>query len=137
MFVTGVTTDEVLAFGRWLGRGNKLLNASEWRVCREWFAKHAAPSPPADLIARLSRDALAIWDLIEGEWWEESDQINLQELSLMRQGILEWVVDLPGTYYALGDPRAAKSLRTVYDPVRPFEEERTGLGNLGFRLATR
>jgi hypothetical protein len=137
LLTTGVTTDDALTFGRWLGRGYRLLTAAEWCECREWFGEKSACSVPPDLATRISDDALAIWNWIENEWLEQSDQINLQQLSLMQQGILEWVIDLPGTYYAVGDPRSAKSLRTVYDPVRPLGIEASSLRNLGFRLAKR
>lgn len=136
LFTTGVTTDDALAFGRWLGRGYKLLTAADWRECREWFSRPASSVPP-DLATQLSDDAFAIWNWIENEWLEQSEELNLQQLSLMRQGILEWVVDLPGTYYAVGDPRSAKALRTVYDPVRPLGTEAASLRNIGFRLAKR
>jgi hypothetical protein len=137
LFITGITTDEALAFGRWLGRRYKLLTAVEWRECREWFAQQVAPSSTLELADQMSEDALAVWRLIEDEWFEQSHEINLQELSLMRHGILEWVVDLPGAYYGVGDPRSAKSLRTVYDPVRPLGQGSVRHKNLGLRFATR
>jgi len=137
LFMTDVSPDEALAFGRWLGRDYKLLTADEWCACREWFAGQPAPSTPLNLAAQLSQDALAIWDLIEGHWTEQQGQMSLQELSLMKQGILEWVVKLPGQYWGLGDPAAARSLRKFSDLVRPLGTEPLRLKNLGFRLRAR
>jgi hypothetical protein len=137
LFMTGISTDEAISFGRWLGRDYKLLSAEDWRVCYEWFDERPAPSPPPDVAERMSRDALAIWHIIEGQWLEQQRQINLRELSLMKQGILEWIVELPGKYYGLGDPATAKSLRKFSDPVRLLGAEPRRHKNLGFRLRMR
>lgn len=137
LFMTGVTTDEALAFGRWLGRDYALLNAEEWCTCYEWFAAQPALSAPPDLSGRLSQDALAVWGIVEGQWLEQCRQPNLRELSLMTQGILEWVVERPGRYCGLGEPAASKFQRKAGDPVRPTGSGPRRLKNLGFRLRTR
>jgi len=133
LFMTGITTDEAVSFGRWLGRDHKLLTAEEWSICYEWFAEQSAPSLPLELAERLSRDALAIWDIVQVQWLDQRGQTNLQELSLMKQGILEWVVERPGRYCGLGDPASSKLQRRQSDPVRPLGR----LRNLGFRLCAR
>jgi hypothetical protein len=133
LFMTGITTDDAVSFGRWLGRDYKLATAEEWCICYEWFAEQSAPSLPLELAKRLSRDALAIWDIVEVQWLAQHRQTNLQELSLMKQGILEWVVERPGRYCGLGDPASSKLQRRHSDPVRPLGR----LKNLGFRLCVR
>jgi hypothetical protein len=135
LFMTGVTPEEALSFGRWMGRDYSLLTAQEWAVCYEWFAGHAAPSAPRDLRGHMSQDALAVWNVVEDQWLEGRRQSSLQELSLMTQGILEWVVERPGRYCGLGEPAATKLQRKADDPVRPVGQRR--LRNLGFRLRTR
>lgn len=135
LFMTGITIDEVLAFGRWLGRDYSLLSAEEWGACYEWFAEQPVPSVPPELAGRLSQDALGIWKTIEGQWLERHQQSNLQDLSLMTQGILEWVIERPGRYCGLGEPAASKFQRKANDPVRPVGQRR--LKNLGFRLRMR
>lgn len=135
LFMTGITPEEAMSFGRWLGRDYRLLSAEEWCACYEWFANQSAPSAPLDLAELLSRDALAIWDIVEGQWLDQRWQPNLQELSLMKQGILEWVVERPSRYCGLGDPATSKLQRRINDPVRPLEPRR--LKNLGFRLCKR
>jgi hypothetical protein len=137
LFMTGITTDEVMSFGRWLGRDYTLLSAEEWRICYEWFAGKPAPSAPLDLAERLARDALAIWNIVEGQWLEQRRQPNLQELSLMTHGILEWVIERPGRYCGLGEPSTSKYQRKADDPVRPLGPEPRRLRNLGFRLRAR
>jgi hypothetical protein len=128
--MTGVTIEETTAFSRWLGREYTLLSAEEWRICYEWLARRPATSVPPELRSRLSRDALAIWEIIENQ----CQRRTLAELSLVAQGILEWVMERPGKYYALGDPRSLKYFRSSFDPVVPLEPR---LKDLGFRLRGR
>ncbi|MGB9182225.1 MAG: hypothetical protein WCB68_23550, partial [Pyrinomonadaceae bacterium] len=137
LFMTGITTDEAISFGRWLGRDYTLLSAEEWRICYEWFAEKPAPSIPLELAEGLARDALALWNIVAGQWLEERQPPNLQELSLMTQGILEWVIEHAGRYCGLGEPSTSKSQRKASDPVRPLGPEPRRLKNLGFRLRTR
>jgi hypothetical protein len=131
LFMTGVTIDEASEFCRWLGRDFRLLTAAGWTTCYEWFAEQGAVSMPDELRGRLSQDAEAIWELIEGQWLDR--QSTLQALSLMTRGILEWVEERPGRYCGLGEPASARLQRNANDPVRPLGR----LKNLGFRLCTR
>ncbi|MBC8028512.1 MAG: SUMF1/EgtB/PvdO family nonheme iron enzyme [Pyrinomonadaceae bacterium] len=131
LFMTGVTTDEASDFCRWLGRDFRLLTAEGWTACYDWFAEQGAVSMPDELRGHLSQDAEAIWELIEDQWLDP--QSTLQDLSLMRRGILEWVEERPGRYCGLGEPASARFQRSANDPVRPLGR----LKNLGFRLCTR
>jgi len=131
LFMTGVTTDEASDFSRWLGRDYRMLTAGDWATCSNWFATQDAVSLPDELRDRLSQDAAAIWDLIETQWL--NGQPTLQDLSLMKQGILEWVVERPGRYCGVGEPASSKLQRKASDPVRPLGR----LKNLGFRLCAR
>ena len=135
LFMTGLTPVETLDFGRWLGRNYTLLTAKEWGECYRWFGDRTAPPVPPDLCDRLSRDALGIWELVEEQWLERSQQPTLRQLSLMTQGILEWVTEQPGRYCGLGDPASSKSQRRAEHPVHPIGEGRHR--NLGFRLRMR
>ncbi|HEY9282206.1 MAG TPA: SUMF1/EgtB/PvdO family nonheme iron enzyme [Pyrinomonadaceae bacterium] len=135
LFMTGVTPDEALAFGRWMGRDYALPTAEEWATCYKWFGGQAALSAPPDLCGRLSPDALSLWETIEGQWLEPRRRPTLRDLSLMTQGILEWVAERPSRYCGLGEPAASKLQRRAEDPVRPVGRRR--LRNLGFRLLTR
>lgn len=135
VFMTGVTPEEALAFGHWLGRDYALLTAQEWDICHKWFGEQAVLPTPQDLCGPLSQDASAIWEMVEGEWLEQDSQTNLGKLSLMTQGILEWVVERTGRYCGLGEPAGSKLHRRAEDPVRPVGQGR--LRNLGFRLRAR
>lgn len=135
LFMTGLTPVETLAFGRWLGRNYALLTAQEWSACYRWFGEQTAPLVSPDLCDRLSRDAQGIWEMVEEQWLERNRQPTLRELSLMTQGILEWVVEQSGRYCGLGDPASSKSQRRAEHPVYPIGQSR--LRNIGFRLCTR
>jgi hypothetical protein len=137
LFMTGVTTDEAASFSRWLGRDYGLLSADEWNTCYEWFVGQPAPSAPLDLLNQLSRDALALWELVEGQWLDHRRRANLRELSLMTQGILEWVIERPGRYCGLGKPATSKFQRRANDPVRPLGQEPRRHKGIGFRLLAR
>jgi len=131
LFMTGVTTDEALDFSRWLGREYRLLTAKEWSTCSNWFAAQDAVSLSEELRNSLSQDAAAIWDLVETQWL--NGQSTFRDLSLMKQGILEWVVERPGRYCGVGEPASSKFQRKASDPVRPLGR----LKNLGLRLCAR
>lgn len=133
VFMTAVMPEEASAFGRWLGRGHQLLSAEEWTICYNWFSKQPAPSPPHDLEKSLSRDALAIWGIVETQWLDHRREANLQQVSLMTEGILEWVIERPGRYCGLGEPALSKLQRKTTDAVWPLGR----LKNLGFRLCAR
>lgn len=137
LFMTGVTTDEAASFSRWLGRDYGLLSADEWSACDEWFAGQPAPSAPLDLLKQLSRDALALWEIVEGQWLDHRRRANLRELSLMTQGVLEWVIERPGRYCGLGEPATSKFQRRANDPVRPLGPEPRRHKGIGFRLIAR
>jgi hypothetical protein len=135
LLMTGLKPVEALAFGRWMGRNYALLSAQQWGHCYNSFGEQTAPALPTELRGNLSRDALGIWEMIEAHWHELSPQPNLRELSLMTQGILEWVEEQPERYCGLGDPASSKYQRRPEDPVRPIDHGR--LRNMGFRLCTR
>jgi len=136
LFMSGVTTKEALSFCRWLGQDYRLLTAAEWSACHSSFESQPLPSLTAGLSALLSRDARQIWNRVDQEKFNHHKDLKLQNLSLMSQGILEWVSEMPGTYHGIGDPVAARSLRNVYDPVTPLGPE-PRLANLGFRVCTK
>lgn len=137
LFMTGISTDEAGAFSKWLGREYRLLSAEDWAACYEWFGRQTEIAMPQDLSDRLSRDAQAIWEISEAQCQDRCRHPTLQDLSLLTQGILEWVVERPGRYCGLGEPASSKFQRKAFDPVQPLGPEPRRLTNLGFRLRTR
>lgn len=134
LFMTGITTDEALSFSTWLGREFKLFTHEEWSTCFEWFATQRLPSIPQWSNGGLSRDAQAIWRIIENQYRFQHQLPTLQEVSQMTGGILEWVEERPGSYYALGEPASSEYQRKACDPVRPLGRT---IKNLGVRLIKR
>lgn len=133
LFMTGITLSEAFAFSRWMGPQYSLLSADQWRSCYNWFKTQPMSSIPAELAGKLARDAQAIWETLESRYLFPSG--NLQEFSLMTQGILEWVEEGRGRYCGLGEPASSVYQRDVFDPVRPLPGRR--IKNLGFRLMRR
>ncbi len=129
LFLTGIKTDEVAVFSKWLGHGYTLLTAADWCSFYKWCEEKPAPSIPDELRERLSKDAQAIWAIIQGH-----KPSTFKELSLMTQGILEWVIEEPGRFCGLGDPASAKFLRKPFIPIYPISYRHK---DFGFRLQTR
>lgn len=135
LFMTAVTPEESAAFARWLGRGYALMTAEEWNKCYGWLGERPAPSPPPDLASRLSRDALALWGIVEAQWLDHRRRSTLRELALMTRGVaLEWALERPGRYCGLGEPAASKYQRKANEPVRPLARRPK---DFGFRLIVR
>jgi hypothetical protein len=137
LFATEVSAEEALAFGRWLGRGYKLLKAEDWCAANDWLAKQTVTSMPQDLYESLAKDARAVWKIIEEQCLERDQQdqpTTLQDVSLMSGGLLEWVAERPGVYCAVGDPATDDYLKAACDPVHIIGPEPRRLPGLGFRL---
>lgn len=157
LLMTGVTTEEAMSFGKWLGQDYTLFSAVDWEICYNWLAKRAAPLVSTGLKSRLSRDARALWEIIERRhrglssseftihqaavgmsYWERPEDrpqyLSLADLSLHSGGILEWVTERPGSYCGLGDPQNQEYLRRPTDPLHPHQSR---LKDLGFRLCRR
>jgi hypothetical protein len=120
LFLTGLTVAEAPLFGDWLDDNARLLSVDEWHTCYRWLGQQPVTSSTADLHALLSRDARAIWKIIESE----CKPTTMQELSLFRGGVMEWVIDISKNAIGLGDPRLnsgfSRRLRQVFDVVKPI-----------------
>jgi hypothetical protein len=134
LLITAITVEDGLSFGKWLGREYSLFNAEEWHQCRNWFAAQVSVPDANELGSKLSNDAKAIWRLISDPYRYQGRPPTLAELSLMKGGILEWVVEREGRYCGLGEPESASELHRSTDHVQPI---RGRLRNLGLRLRTR
>src|SRR5262249_59667730 len=111
----GLTVAEAVAFGSWLDASANLLNVDEWRTCYRWLAQQPMTSIPADLRTQLSRDARAIWRIVE----TQCTPTTLLDLSLFSGGVMEWVMDGFKQAVGLGDPRPnsgfSRRLRQAFD----------------------
>lgn len=134
LFITGVTSDEAISFGNWLGKGYSLFEANEWRSGYRWLASQPTTAMPLELSNQLAADARATWKLVE----EQVRPRTLLELSLMSQGVMEWVFDEKKAFAGLGNPRPSSPLspplREWFHLVKPIVPRPR---DFGFRLHTK
>jgi len=83
LFLTGIKPEECKQFGSWLGNDYVLPDDREWLACYDWLARH----PITDVPAGISDEAFSIWQTITAL----RAPTNLLELSLMSEGVKEWV----------------------------------------------
>ncbi|HEY0171060.1 MAG TPA: hypothetical protein VGB98_08550 [Pyrinomonadaceae bacterium] len=129
-FLTGVKPVEAEAFGGWLGEGYGLPGEKQWKTCYDWLGSRPVTGPPHG----LAEDALAIWLAVDAR----RSPRTLLELSLMTEGVREWVTAGPDKYGGLGRP--ARRFSTLSrDPLQmvtvtdPAERQQA----YGFRLLAR
>lgn len=132
LFITAVSKDEALAFARWLGPGFDLPTVEEWRAIYELLGALSAPTTVSFSMHQSARAIIesVIRSLKRGNW---------NHITLMREGILEWVrIGHRDNYGVLGEPRRRFVDRTcepTSDPVSPTLQERRH--TWGFRLVRR
>jgi hypothetical protein len=83
LFLTGIRPEESKVFGSWLGDEYSLLDHQQWLTCYEWLAGQ----PLTEVPQGISDDAFAIWQFITALRAPRT----LLELSLMSEGVKEWV----------------------------------------------
>jgi hypothetical protein len=132
LFVTGIRPEESKEFSSWLGDDYSLPEDRDWLACYDWLAKH----PITDIPAGISDEAIAIWEIIT----ELRTPTNLLDLSLMAEGVKEWVriADKSDKHGGLGRPTARFS--TLYRNPRQLvniNTSETRLPAYGFRLFKR
>jgi hypothetical protein len=96
LFLTGVRPDEAKAFGGWLGDEYELPDEQQWKTFYDWLGRQAIVGPPPG----LAEDAQAVWQEVA----TRRSSRTLLELSLMTEGVREWVRTGPEKYGGLGRP---------------------------------
>jgi hypothetical protein len=96
LFLTGVRPDEAKAFGGWLGDEYELPDERQWKACYDWLGRQPIAGPPPG----LAEDARAIWQAVA----MRRSSHTLLELSLMTEGVREWVRTGTEKYGGLGRP---------------------------------
>jgi hypothetical protein len=99
--LTGLLPEEVAAFAAWQGPGFRSLTLSEWQVATTWMAQQGLPAPPADIEAAMALAARRIW---QGLLTALQPQ-RLDELALLHNGVVEWVIEPNGVPQGMGRPR--------------------------------
>lgn len=130
LFLTAVKPEEANAFAGWLGGGYELPDERQWLACYDWLGQQPVPTPPHG----LSEDALAVWQAVNARQHPRT----LLELSLMPEGVREWVRTPSEKYGGLGRP--ARRFPTLSrDPRRRVDVSTTAARHeaYGFRLLAR
>lgn len=132
LFLTGIRPEESKEFSSWLGDNYSLPEDRDWLACYDWLAKH----PITDIPAGISDEAIAIWEIIT----ELRTPTNLLDLSLMSEGIKEWVriAGKSDKHGGLGRPTARFStLHRNSRQLTSINTSETRLPAYGFRLFKR
>lgn len=132
LLLTGIIPEEAVRFANWQGRAYRLLTVHSWRLAYQWLAQQGAtPTPPYLQQQGLDESACEIW---EGLYYQLEPH-TLLDLSLMRQGVTEWVIE-GDQYVGLGQtrpefvPQYINPLVEFIPPIRPI----TRIRDFGFRL---
>jgi hypothetical protein len=131
LFLTAVKPEEAKAFGSWLGDEYELPDERQWLACYDWLGQQPVTAAPPQ---GLADDALAVWQAVTAQ----GSPRTLLELSLMPEGIREWVRMGSEKYGGLGCPvrrfptlnRAPRKLVNVSTTTARHEA-------YGFRLLAR
>ncbi len=134
LIITGVLPDDVRAYVHWQGPEYDLPTPNQWREAFQWMEAQDASVQPANL--PLDAVAYRLWNGL----LDELQPKTLLDLSLMRNGVVEWVSGPGGAWLGMGQPRESffpNFHDALYD--KPFEPtsltRRSRL--FGFRLMRR
>jgi len=99
--LTGLLPEDLAAFAAWQGPDFRSLTLREWQVAAEWLARQGLSVPAAEVENAMTPAARRIW---LGLLAARQPQ-TLHELALMRDGVVEWVIEPNGTLRGMGRPR--------------------------------
>lgn len=101
LIATGLLFSEVEQVAQWYGPAYSILSVQQWRMSRKWLANQPMSVPSALLENQMARPALLLWESL----FRVRSPTNLLDLSLMTQGVIEWVTDGEHHAVGMGDPR--------------------------------
>ncbi len=133
LFITGLIPDDVQAYLHWHRHSYSLLTVENWRGAFRWMEAQDISVLPAGLERDLAPTARRLWDGL----LQELHPRTLLDLSLMRNGVIEWVSGQSGTWLGMGQPRN-HFYPNFHDPLHddPFKPSPSTPRNrlFGFRL---
>lgn len=133
LFVGGVLPDDVQSYIKWHGQGVRLPTVEQWRAAFKWLGAQDVSAMPADMERQLAPTAYCMWNKL----LEELQPTTLLDLSLMQNGMLEWVEGQNKAPLGMGAPRQ-KFRAGFHDVGKPFEPTAFALTHRnyfsGFRL---
>ena len=89
LFITGVLPEEAIAFTEWLGPDYTLPTAEDWFKMKNWLEN--TPVEPSTLVALAETPMSADAHLIVDRLVRLLQPLNWSDLTLLHEGILEWV----------------------------------------------
>jgi hypothetical protein len=135
LFVTGILPDEALRFASCLGGGFRLPTLQELRtVYHQWDRLRVSSRGLVTLVGDVIGPG-PVWSILRSLIESVHGQ-TLAECSLMRCGVLEWVLD-GEVWKGMGEPRHrfSKQLFSWHTPVSPILPVRRNR-MFGFRLVS-
>ena len=113
LFVTGILPTEVLDITPWLGGEVTVPDSNAWRTAYRWMSKQSVSILPSELNQRLHPSARRLWLALVKHLQPQT----ILQLSLMKNGIIEWIDDGSSTWAGLGKTRP-EFYPSFYDPLR-------------------
>jgi len=101
LLITGLLPADVAMFKDWYGLDYDIPTVSEWQEAHDWLASQAISVPPAALEAQMARPARQLWHGL----LQTLAPGSLLDLSLMSQGVIEWVRQGEDSFAGMGTPR--------------------------------
>ena len=99
--LTGLLPEDLAAFAEWQGSGFRSLTLREWQVAAEWMARQGLSVPPAEVEHAMALAARRIWTGLLAALQPQT----LHDLALLRNGVVEWVIEPDGLAQGMGRPR--------------------------------
>lgn len=111
LFITGVLPNEARVFAHWMGSSFDLPTVEEWRAIYRWLQKEPISSHhwEQEAIATSAR-------IILNKLLAQTEASTLLDLSLMKDGVLEWSRRQDSKRVGLGQPRK-RFFATLIDPL--------------------
>ncbi len=110
LLVTGILPAEVQAYIEWHGEGLRLPKVSEWQQAWNWLSTQHVSALPSEIEYGMAPIAHAVWDGLAARL----EPKNLLELSLMTNGVLEWIQESNDRWVGIGKPPS----HPYHDPIR-------------------
>jgi len=120
LFLTGILIDEAQEFANWLGEEFDLPTADEWRACYKLLRELKLPTTD-NLLNNLNNCSKPAQIIIR-RLLSQIHPKTLLELSLMEEGVMEWVKGRDAKWKLLGKPRQSfqPALRKTLEELHPF-----------------
>ena len=112
LFVTGLLPVEIIDIMRWTGEGIAVPDSNAWRAGYKWLSEQSVSVLPSELNQRLHPLARRLWLALVRYLYPQT----MLQLSLMKNGVIEWINDGGDLWEGLGKTRP-EFYPSFYDPL--------------------